>query len=88
MTVPVFPFEEKLASPDGTDNMPRTSISFFGRESCACAVTNAKTTGPHGRPTEEFFAAYRPLYSRMQFGRTVSFNRIGPSIFSMGEETA
>jgi hypothetical protein len=40
MTVPVFPFEEKLASPDGTDKTPRTSISFLGLVSWAEILTD------------------------------------------------
>lgn len=40
MTEPEAPFAEKLASPEGIERTPRTSISFLG-ESEVCDFANA-----------------------------------------------
>ena len=48
MTEPEAPFEEKLASPEGTERTPRTSTSFLGRSVCGLTVVAANkraTTG-------------------------------------------
>jgi hypothetical protein len=87
MTVPVVPFEEKLASPDGTDTRPRTSISFLGRVSCAPAVTNITNRRTSDREilfciTHNFIVVYQAKELSVLTGMKRAV------IFSSGEETA
>jgi hypothetical protein len=89
MTVPVLPFEAKLASPDGTATMPRTSISFCVTDVCALTVTN---TAKMKIKERILVCMMQTVYGPVKSAVTVSFNRIKrlieETIYAMGEGTA